>query len=165
MSPRGHYKPIWLDREQLEEATSVEAVKACCNDDSIGGPANQSIVLRVIRRAEARTLSWLAEFGPPPFDAATLQQLAGDELLASAALEYAVAYMFDRHPEYARSVRNEDPAARVKSADTQMERILEARQRPPTVAKKAANVGGVNVDNANRLVTDSPNGTSNAGDY
>ena len=50
-----------------------------------------------------------------------------------------------------------------------MQRILQARQRPPTVPDTPSNVGGIAVDGAARLYTANPGDTiaggSNAGDF
>jgi hypothetical protein len=73
--------------------------------------------------------------------------------------------MIDRHPEFVRASKQYDVENRIKRADVRMARILDARQRPPTVAQKPANVGGASVDNGSRLVVDSADGTKNGGDY
>lgn len=160
------YTPIWLAQSDLEAATSVEAVRACCDDANVGSPDPRNVAM-VIRRAEQAVLSWLSEYGPPPYSPEVLMQLGADDFLQSVALDYAVAFMFDRHPEYARSVRNDDSAGRFKACEAQMERILDSRQRPTTVQVAPANVGGVVVDGGVRAYVDSPGGRpgGNAGDY
>lgn len=156
--------PIWLSRADLENATSFASVIACFDDNNVG-TALPAAVSQIIDRAEQEVLSWLVdEFGPPPFAASTLTQLAGDHFLKYCALEYAVALMVDRRPEYFLSNRD-DIKARMARADARMERVLQSRQRPPTVTKPPANVGGVSVDNAARIMVDSPDGTYNGGDY
>lgn len=136
------------------------------DDDQTGSP-DEFAILEVIERAETQVLSWLSEYGPPPFSTAVLQQLQADRFLKGCAIAYAVPYMLDRHPEYVRANRQADVETRLKRADTLMERVLQARQRPPTVATTPANVGGLSVDGAFRLYTDDPNGPpgGNAGDY
>lgn len=155
--------PLWLSKSTFENATSVKMVSECFEDD---GAFNEEALCDVISRAEADTLSWMVgEWGPAPFTPAVLAQFKCDPLLKSAATDYGVAYMFDRHPEYARVQADRDK--RVKAADARMDRIQKAIQRPPKVATPPANVGGVAHDGAHRLYSDSPNGRpgGNAGDY
>lgn len=158
---------IWLTQQDLEAATSAKMVAACFDDDG-NGSLNFPAIAAVIDRAEQEVMSYLVvELGPPPLSPALIAQLATDTFLKYAAVDFAVAYMFDRHPEYVRAKMQDDRARRLKSAEDRMIRILEARQRPPTVPTPPANVGGFSNDGANRLVTDSPGGPAggNAGDY
>lgn len=155
---------IWLSPSDLQGAVSNATITACFNDDNTDVLNEQAIHL-VLLRAEQEVLSWLApEFGPPPFTPGVLAQLAADDFLRSAALEYAIAFTFDRHPEFARS-SGKERTDRFERANKRMERILDGRQRPPTVQEKPANVGGVVVDNAPRIYADSADGTHNSGDY
>lgn len=155
---------IWLSATDLSQHAGEQALVAAF-DDSGTGSADPVLVNAVISRAENEVLSWLVdEFGPPPIAAGTMAQLAADPFLKGAALEYAICWMYDRRPEYFRSSK-EDIAARVSRADLRMERVLNARQRAPTVSTPPANVGGVSVDNANRIYVDSGDGTQNSGDY
>lgn len=155
--------PIWLARRDLEAATSVRMVQECFEDD---GVFNEETIFITIRRGEAQVMSRLVvEFGPPPISAAKLKEFACDDFLKFAALDYAVAYMFDKHPEYVRTAgMQKDRESRFKAADAQMDRFLNAEQQPSTLTRPA-NVGGVVVDGAHRLYTPDPNGRSNAGDY
>ena len=156
---------IWLCQADLENATSVRMVGACFDDDQ-ANVINKDALNAVIDRAEQEVLSWLAsEFGPPPLPADTLAGLGSDNFLKYAAVDYAVALMFDRHPEYVRANMKDDRAARMQAAKERMERVVDARQQPPTVVKRPANVGGVAVDGANRIYIPNADGTSNRGDY
>lgn len=155
---------IWLALADLQNAFSTAAITAIFDDQNTGTPNAQSVNM-LIDEAEQEVMSWLVdELGPPPLSAALMTQLAADTFLKYAALDYARALVVDKHPEYFRS-KPEDVKARFKRADDRMERILDARQRPPTVPTKPANVGGVSVDNANRIYIDSPGGGLNSGDY
>lgn len=155
---------LWLSQADLEAATSKATVFACFNDDNAGS-INDAALIKVLNRAEQQVLSWLVgEYGPGPFSSDRLADLGADTFLQSAALEYAIAYMFDRAPDYVRQ-SGQDVEKRLKSCKEQMQRILDARQRPPTVKTKPANIGGAVVDNAARIYVDNADGTRNSGDY
>jgi|HubBroStandDraft_6_1064221.scaffolds.fasta_scaffold1650273_1 hypothetical protein len=158
---------IWLTQGDLEGAMTIATVAAIF-DDSNSGNLNQAAIALCIKRAEAQIQSWLvAELGPAPFSDTVLQQLSDDPLLYDAALLQAIIYAYDRDPAYVRA-NGKERIDRNKTLVDMMERILDARQRPPTVATPPANVGGVVVDNAARLYVDSPGsppGNRNSGDY
>lgn len=164
LTTQGPWQPVWLCRRDLESATSATMVAAIFDDDQTGS-TDDFAMLGVIERAETQVLSWLSEYGPPPFPPNVLAQLQADRFLKGCALAYVVPYMFDRHPEYVRANRQEDVEKRLKRADDLMMRVLEARQRPPTVPTPPANVGGASVDNGPRAYVDSADGTRNSGDY
>lgn len=156
---------IWLQEQDISNAVGYPTLLACTDDDNTGA-VNQTALAAIIDRGEQETLSWLIpEFGPAPINAIVLAQLVADPLLKYAALDYVVAFLYDRRPEYVRANRQDDSAMRLKAAKERMERILDARQRPVTAPTPPANVGGVVVDNANRIYVDSPDGSSNSGDY
>jgi len=153
-----------LTQSDLQNASSIETVKAVFDDNNTG-QLNTAAIAAVIERGEQEVLSWLVdEYGPAPFDTETLTELGADPFLKTCPLEYAVAHMFDRHPEYVRSGAS-DRRDRFKRADDRMKRVLQSRQRPTTVQRPPANVGGVAIDGASRLYVDSPDGTKNSGDY
>jgi hypothetical protein len=144
--------------QDIVNFSSKAVVDACFDDGNGGNPQNNPAVPAVIDRGEQEVLSWLGdELGPPPFNATILAQIGGDPFLKYAAIEYVMLYVYDRHPEYVRSGMK-DRAARKESADLRMQRVLDARQRPPTVPTPPANVGGVAVDRSHRIITTGPEG-------
>lgn len=149
----------------LENATSVATVAACF-DDANTGTLNAGALAAVIDRGEQEVKSWLlSNYGPtlPPDG-----QLATDSFLKYAAIEYIVAHMFDRHPEYVRSNSKTSYESRFARADQRMQRIASARQRPPVIAptiKAPANVGGTTTDDSHRIITSNNDGSSNSGDF
>lgn len=155
--------PVWLTQTDLENATTPTTVIQCF-DDAATSTVNAPAVADVIARAESETLSWLDEFGPPPFNSTILAQLGGDQFLKTAAQARAVILMYDRAPETVRQTVN-DLEKRRKDWNELMTRIKDARQRPPNVPTPPANVGGVIVDNGARIYADSADGTKNSGDY
>ena len=148
-----------ITQQDLVNFSSVDVVNACFDDSNTGVPVlNTTAMNAVISRGENEVLSWLGdELGPPPFTPDILAQIGADPLLKYAAIEYIVLYMYDRHPEYVRSGMK-DREQRKKDADLRMERILDGRQRPPTMTTQPANVGGVGYDGGHRLYTDGPPG-------
>lgn len=157
--------PLWLSYQDLIDATSTDLAVACLNDDGNTPVADTHATKSVIARAEAKVLSYLSEYGPPPFSEAILTDLGQDPFLGQCALNYAVAFMFDKHPEYVREGKASDVQKRLAYADAEMARVLESRQRPPQVKTPPANVGGTVVDDAPRLYVDGPQGQKNNGDY
>src|SRR5580698_10349058 len=100
---------IWLSSQDLVNATSYAMLEACFSNGDSGGAPDQDQICGVIDRAETQVLSWLIpEYGPAPLSAALMAQFACDKALKYAALDYAVAYMLDKHPEYVRAKRQED---------------------------------------------------------
>lgn len=155
---------LWLTQGDLENAMTIASVAAIF-DDSNSGVLNEVAIASIISRAEGQVLSWMvAELGPAPFSDEVRTELGGDPMLKDAALQYAVIYSWDRDPAYVRA-NGKERVDRMAQAVALMQRILDARQRPPTVATPPANVGGVVVDGANRIYVDSPDGSTNSGDY
>lgn len=156
---------IWLAQLDLENAATPAMVTAIYDDGNTGA-LNTAAIAADIDRGEQEVLSWLGdEYGPPPFTGAILTQLSADPFLKYAALDYALAYMFDRHPEYPQGATDaKERSWRFQRADQRMQRVLSGRQRPTTMTTPPANVGGVVVDNAPRIISDSPDGTYNGGD-
>jgi hypothetical protein len=156
---------IWLDQADLENATSVQSVIACCDDTNVG-VADPAIIASIIDRAEQEILSYLVgEYGPGPISATVMAQLEADNFLKYCALDYAVAFMYDRHPEAVPTDRGNDIQARKKSANEKMQRVMDARQRAPTVATPPANVGGVSTPVIDRVYISGPGARRNHGDY
>lgn len=151
---------IWLAQADLENAISTATVLALYDDGN--GVVNAAAVNANLERAENEVLSWMVpEYGQSVRSDPTL---ATDAFLKYAALEYAVAHAFDRHPEYVRA-NGRERGERFERADARMQRVLQSRQQPPTLATRPANVGGVVTDGGSRLVIDNPDGTSNGGDF
>ena len=152
---------IWLEQTDLANVMSVATFSAIF-DDATTGVTNLDIVASVIERAEQEVLSWLvAEYGPAIEKAVGL---GSDLFLKGCAVEFALAYAFDRYPEYVRA-NGKESVDRHNRAEERMGRVLQSRQRPTSLPILPANVGGAVVDNGPRIAIDSANGTSNMGDY
>ncbi len=152
---------IWIDQSDLSNVLSVATFSAIFDDPSTG-VTNNDIVASVIERAEQEVLSWLVdEYGT---NIQSQANLGGDLFLKGCALEFAIVYAFDRYPEYIKA-NGKEREERYQRAEDRMQRVLQARQRPTSLAKQPANVGGVSVDNGPRIAVDSADGTYNGGDY
>lgn len=152
---------IWLDQTDLENAMSVATVAAIF-DDANTGTLNTHAMNGVIERAEQEVLSWLVgQYGP---NIQQDQDIATDMFLKGCSVEYAVAFAFDRHPEYVRA-NGKERGERFERAQSRMERVLQARQRVTTAPKIPLNVGGVTVDDSRRIIVSNSDGTYNSGDF
>ena len=157
---------IWLSVKDLVKATSFQTVTACTQDDESTNAPDLDVVNDLIGYGEAEVLSWLVpEYGPAPLSSQLLTEFAGDTFLKLCAIDFTIARMYDRRPEWVRANRSDSTESRTKDATARMGRVLSARQRAPTVTTPPANVGGAVVDGGNRLYSPEPDGTSNAGDY
>jgi hypothetical protein len=156
------WTPIWLSQADIENAVSPDTAAACFDDGN--SCISTTAVLLVITQAEMEVLSWLGDYGPPPFSSQTLAQLGSDSFLKSCAVEFAKYYTFDRHPEYVRS-NGKDQQDRWDRAEKRMERVLDARQRPPTTTVPTQAVGGATIDDGPRIYVDDASGRRNSGDY
>lgn len=94
---------------------------------------------QVIRRAEALVNSYLLGFYTYPLDPAT------DALIEHAALLFAIALSYMRHPEYVRTYGEVGKVTQYQEAHAMMMRIQAAKQRLPDVAQVSPpkNLGGV----------------------
>jgi phage gp36-like protein len=100
---------------------------------------NATAIAQVIRRAEALVDSYLLGFYTYPLDPAT------DGLIEHAALLFAVALSYMRHPEYVRTYGEVGKVSQYQEAHAMMMRIQAAKQRLPDVAQVSPpkNLGGV----------------------
>ena len=151
---------IWLQQSDLSNVLSVATFSAIFADAGTG-VTNDDIVSSVIERAEQEVLSWLVdEYGADiQFD----PNLSADLFLKGCALEYVVAFSYDRFPEYQRA-NGKDQVDRFARAEARMERVLQSRQRPTSLPKTPANTGGVLVNSQARIIADGADG-ANGGDY
>jgi len=96
-------------------------------------------VAQVIDRAEGLVDSYLLGFYTYPLDPAT------DRLIRHAALLFAVALSYMRHPEYVRTYGEVGKVSQYQEAHAVMMRIQAAKQRLPDVAQVSPpkNLGGV----------------------
>lgn len=157
----------YIVQADLEKALSPRTVLAIFQDDPAIGTADNDAVEAVIDRAEAQVDSALLGFVPMP--------LANplDRLVKAVALEFAIAYSFERHPEYVRAFGESQRQNKIDRAELMLARIQQALRRLPdnnTAATVGAggttyNVGGIVTASGPRTMVDSPDGTQNSGDF
>ena len=175
--------PSYITADDLLNAMS-QAVFMALFDDSRPPTGNvvtvkaQANVTDILRRSLVRVTSYLPAIVkqyPPETGAAGISAAsypATDNipaLLKDAQLQIAKIYAFQRHPEYVKTYGAQDGGQMMKDWERFMERIqsgelqVTPNDTPPQPTPE--NVGGTVVDDGNRIITTSPDGTDNSGDY
>lgn len=153
----------YVTATDLRAALSPSTYLAIFDDDN-DGTANADVVALVLQRAHAEVISHLprAFRGAPGDIPADLRPL-----LQSAELDFAMAFSFERHPEYVRSFGEGQRLSFYKRGRDTMERVATGAQWPTsdTTTLAPRTVGGIVYDHGPRVLTDSPDGTSNGGDF
>lgn len=129
---------IYITDADLLAAISENVVNATADDDNDGTP-DATVLTYAIDGAEGEVDSYLLGFYTYPLDPVT------DRLIRLSALDFAVAFLFERHPEYVRNRDSKYGEIRYKRAMDRMLRIQQARQRLPDVSEvsKPKNIGGI----------------------
>jgi len=152
----------YIHQVDLENALSPSTVAYIFTDPG-SSQINASAVADVISRAEAEVDSWMlpeVEVGSPGF-------IQTDRLVRGCAVDFAICFAFERHPEYVRTF-GEDPRtmSRWKRAVERMERVQAATQRlPDQQAVKQQNVGGIYLDDSIRNCITSIDGRRNGAGF
>ncbi len=152
----------YIEQVNLERALSPKTVLAIFDDAPAKGRVNQEALAEVIERAEAEVDSWLVGIYTQPIAAPF------DRLLKHAALDYAVAFSFERHPEYVRTFGEDQRAQRWKRANDRMMRIRDGLQRLPDQPRAATapkNSGALIYDKSARVMIDNADGRENNNGY
>lgn len=151
----------YWNQTQLEQLIGKATVLACFDDANGGIPDPGSLAL-VQEISDAKIDGALAtEFpnGKFPID-------SPPALVVHASLMYGRYLAYQRRPEYVK-LYGEKP---FEDAKSEIDRMVNAREYltdalGSSIAIKPDNVGGVFIDRGNRIIVDSADGTSNAGDY
>lgn len=118
---------LLLQQSNLESALSPLVVVALFDDTSTGVPSATAMA-EVIAQAEAEVFSYLVGHyptNPPP------ASLLTDPLIQRAAVDFAIVFAYERHPEYTRSQGETSRVeTRFKRACDRMKRIQAAMQQP-----------------------------------
>jgi len=155
---------VYVTQEDLEQALSPATVLALYNDlnnDSVNPTALEGVLIRATTWVD----SYLATQYLGPFP---VPQTPVPMMIKMAALEFAIAFSFERHPEYVLTYGESFRAtARFKRACEIMERIISSQQQIPDWAlqPKGKNVGGIINSTGPRTIIDGPNGENNGGDF
>lgn len=166
--------PSYITAQDLVDAMGEPTYMAIFNDANSGSRDAvdaSTQVLAVLRKATTWVSSWLVAALPalPPESPAGIPT-GGDAipvLYKDACVQYGVILSYRRHPEYVKTYGAEPNGSLMKELLEFMARIQNATQRA-TVNDSGVtpgNVGGFAVDNAPRIITDSPDGTLNNGDF
>lgn len=148
----------YIEQINLERALSPATVLAIFDDDPPTGRVNQEAIAEIIERAEAEVDSWLVGIYDLPIPAPY------DRLLKVAAIDFAVAFSFERHPEYVKTFGEEKRAERWKRGSDRMMRIRDGLQRlpdQPSPDTAPKNSGAVVYDHGDRTMVDNSDGTVN----
>ena len=144
----------YITTADLLAAISENVVNATA-DDNNDGTADTAVLTLMIDSAEGEVDSYLLGFYTYPLDPAT------DRLIRLSALDFAVAFLSERHPEYVRNRDSKMGEIRYKRATERMLRIQQARQRLPDVSQvaKPMNIGGIVYDCGPRFMLGCAGGT------
>lgn len=153
--------------QDLVDALNPTTFMACFDDGNTNNLATvmaSTPVNTVMKRAHAKVMSFLV----PIYGTGALPTPAPDgvsDLLVDAALGFATALSFERHPDYVKSFGEEKRAERKKEAEATMRNIVTGLQRPPEIATPPVNVGGVVYNNAPRITSGGTTPTPDMGDF
>lgn len=154
---------LYVTPADLKFAINQQTLAACFDDGS--GGVDTAALLFVLRRATDRCRGFL----PRAYLASPAGSPAGvvPAGVRNAAIEYAVCFAHERHPEFVRAFPQDEHERRLARADRLMEKIATGAEyladSPP--AALPATVGGLVYDSGERVVVDSPDGTRNRGDW
>lgn len=145
----------------IEDTVGVAATLTCFDDDN-DGVADAGFVEAVITRACAWVDSYMSRAYPGTYPLATTPAEVKE-----AALFHAIARMYDRKPEY---VRTTGDGARVnyrEMGDALLRNLVAGVQAitETSPAQGYGPAGGIVATTGPRLMIDSPDGTSNGGDF
>lgn len=128
----------YIDTADLIASLSENVLNATADDLNVG-TADASVVALAIDNAEGVVDSFLLGYYTFPLAAPT------DRIVRFAALDFAVAFLCERHPEYVRNRDSKMGEVRYKRGIETMLRVQQARQRLPDESQiaKPKNIGGI----------------------
>lgn len=148
----------YIDQAALELRLTPTTLAALFNDTG-DGVVNTDAVEAIIEDAEGEAEGFFGGQYPIPLPE------PNDRLLRKSVLDLAVAFSYDRAPEYVRTFAEQArDTGLYKRAVARLLRIKAALQILPDQSGGAAaplNVGGVVTDNGPRMMIDSADGTAN----
>lgn len=169
--------PSYITAQDLADELSEPTYMAIFDDTNVNDRSTvdtSTAVLTVLRRSLVWVSSWLPDIYRtlPPETGAAGVPTGNDSIPAifkDACLQYAAILSYRRHPEYVKTYGASPDGPLMQGLTDMMQRIQDGTQRvttndsPPEA--KPRNVGGAGVDGASRIITDSPDGTTNSGDF
>lgn len=154
---------LYASQGDLEHLLSPATVRALYDDGN--GTVNQEALKGVLNRASRQVDSYLARVYKGPFPCT---QVPVPELIKAVTLEFAIAYSFERHPEYVHTYGEAFRAkSKMESAREMAERCCNGLQEITDWAgqAQAGNIGGIVISEGPRTIIDGPNGEYNGGDF
>lgn len=154
----------YATQADLENQLSPATVLALFNDQDTGA-VHAPAMDAVLTRASSWVDSFLARVYRGPFP---VTQSPVPAAIKDATIEFAIAFAFERHPEYVHTFGEAyRSTARFKRACDMMERICNGLQEIPDwlLQPKSLNIGGVITVSGPRTIIDNPDGTNNGGDF
>lgn len=159
----------YIDADELATRLTPATYLAIYDDSGTGDVAsvNDQAVQQDIDGAEGEVDSYLITDRALPLPAIVNPSV--DRLVRLAALDFATALAFLRHPEYVRTF-GENPKAQGlwERATARMKRLKTGMVELPDVDKQAAkplNVGGVVLDEGPRTIITSSDGRDNGSGF
>lgn len=155
-----------LVQADLENRLNAAVVLALFDDGT--GLVNTTALAACIDDGEQEMMSWLVNenqsFASAPVD------LAADPFYKTCALDFAIAFAIERHPEAAKQAGLGTKESYFARASARAERVQAGRQRATDMAEPPANVGGPVFDGSPRMYIPNSSiganpGQSNAGDF
>jgi len=136
----------YISVADLLAALGETVLNATADDDNDGTP-DPAVLALVIEEAEAEVDSYLYGFFTLPLMEPT------DPLVRLASLDFAVAFLMERHPEYVRDRDAQYGKDRYARAQDRILRVQQARQRLPREETKQTpkNVGGIVIDGGTKF--------------
>lgn len=154
----------YITKADLEAALSPATVLALFNDED-QGTVYMPALLTLLQRASNEVDSYLARSFKGPFPVA---QSPVPAIIKNCTIEFAIAFSFERHPEYVHTFGEQyRGSTRYARACAMAERLATGLQETPdwVLYPKGTNVGGIIVNSGPRTIVDSPDGTYNGGDF
>lgn len=155
---------IYASENDLRNALSPATVIALFDDEN-AGTAEAGALKAVLDRASRWVDSYLARVYVGPFP---VTQTPVPATIKLATLEFAIAFAFERHPEYVHTYGEQYRASsRFKRGTEIMDRLCQGQQEIPdwSLQPKPRNVGGIITSEGPRTIIDSVDGTYNGGDF
>lgn len=155
---------LYATQEDLESALSPATVLALYDDEG-SGVVNETALRNTLARASRRVDSYLARVYVGPFP---VTQTPVPAEIMDAALEFSIAFSFERHPEYVHTFGEAYRAgSRYKRACEMMDRICQGQQEIPdwVLQPKPRNVGGIITFAGPRTIISDIDGRDNGGDF
>lgn len=155
---------LYAEQTDLEYVLSPTTVRILFEDQG-NGVVDQKAIKGVLNRASRMVDSYLARVYKGPFP---VSQVPVPEIIKAVTLEFAVAYSFERHPEYVHTYGETFRSkSKLEGAEAMAERLCTGLQEIPDwgLSPKAMNIGGIIISDGPRTIIDGIDGEYNGGDF